>query len=101
MTKFEQFVGSAFDGKTPIEFTFRGAKDLVTKYEALTGEKLANGWKYCIREIKRPTGETVKFLLKASVDEDSWYTLGTLTNCKTRINLPDFLEVFRKAKENK
>lgn len=98
MGKFEQYTNNIFGGKTPIEFTFRGAKDLISKYESLSGDRLKENWHYCIREHKRPNGKVEKLLVKVSLTEDSWATLGALTNCTRDVKLPKFNEVYGQRK---
>ena len=96
MGNFEQFTNNI--AMTPIEFTFRGTKDLISKFEALSGEKLKDGWHYCIRDHKSPNGSVHKLLVKISVEEDSWFTLGVITNYSKDLKLPKFDEFYSQRK---
>ena len=98
MGKFEQYTGNIFRGATPIEFTFRGTKDLISKYENLTGDTLKEDWHYCIREHKRPNGSIDKLLVKISLKEDSWFTLGVITNYAKDLKLPKFNDFYSQRK---
>ena len=101
MGKFEQVILNMFSGEIPIEFTFRSAKDLISKYEASSKDALEDGWEYCIRERTKPNGDKETLLVKINVEDDVWSTVGIIHNAPKNLKLPNFNTLYSKRKRRR